>query len=80
MNFTVYSKNGCPFCEKIESVLKAANFEHQVYKLDSDFTREQFYDKFGQGKTFPQVLLGEENLGGCMDTISYLLGKGLIKV
>ena len=73
MKFTVYSKNGCPFCSKIEQVLSLSNLEYKVYKLDEDFTRDQFYTQFGQGSTFPQVILNDtENLGGCTDTVKYL--------
>ena len=39
-NFTVYSKEGCPYCDKIKQVMKLANLKHRVYDLDTDFTRE----------------------------------------
>jgi glutaredoxin len=72
MNFIIYSKPSCPYCEKIKSVMKAYNFDHVIYTLDEDFTRQQFIDEFGQGTTFPQVILNEERLGGCVDTVKYL--------
>lgn len=79
MKFTVYSKNGCPYCSKIEQVLSLVNLEHVIYKLDVDFTREQFYSEFGVGSTFPQVILNDEkHLGGCTDTVKYLQEQKLI--
>jgi glutaredoxin len=79
MKFTVYSKYGCPFCSKIEQVLMLSNLEHKVYKLDEDFTREQFYSQFGQGSTFPQVVMNDiVNLGGCTDTVQYLKENNII--
>lgn len=78
MNFTVYSKNGCPFCTKIVEVLQIANQEYKVYKLGVDFTKEQFYSEFGQGSTFPQVVVNDTHLGGCMDTVTYLRENNLI--
>lgn len=79
MNFTVYSKESCPFCSKIEQVLKLSNLEHKVYKLDKDFTREQFYAEFGNGSTFPQVIMnGTEHLGGCTDSVKYLQENNII--
>jgi glutaredoxin len=73
MKFTVYSKDGCPYCTKIQQVLQLTNLEHVVYKLEEDFTREQFYAEFGSGSTFPQVILNDqEHLGGCTDTVKYL--------
>jgi len=73
MKFTVYSKDGCPYCTKIQQVLVLANLQHVVYKLGTDFTREEFYAEFGQGSTFPQVILDDEHqIGGCTDTVKYL--------
>jgi len=73
MRFTVYSKDGCPYCVKIEEVLRLSGLDHKIYKLDEDFTRQEFLDQFGYGSTFPQVVLNDqENLGGCVDTIRYL--------
>lgn len=79
MKFTVYSKDGCPYCSKIEQVLELTNLEHKVYKLNEDFTRDQFYSEFGQGSTFPQVILNDqEHLGGCTDTVKYLQEQNII--
>lgn len=78
MKFTVYSKNGCPYCEKIERVMNLSNFEYEIFKLDEDFTKMEFYDKFGYNSTFPQVILDEKNLGGCIDTVKYLKENQLI--
>jgi glutaredoxin len=79
MRFTVYSKNGCPYCEKIERVLKLSGLDHKIYKLDEHFTREQFYSEFGNGSTFPQVILNDsEHLGGCTDTVKYLKENSVI--
>ena len=47
MNFTVYSKDGCPYCQKITQVLELAELRHVVYKLDRDFSRDAFYGQFG---------------------------------
>ena len=71
-NFTVYSKEGCPFCQKIMEILNAYEFNAVEYKLDEDFTSEAFYQQFGDGATFPQVVLNNENLGGCQESIKYM--------
>ena len=79
MRFTVYSKDGCPFCSKIEQVLHLSNLEHKIYKLGEDFTREEFYSEFGNGSTFPQVVMNDtKQLGGCTDTVKYLQENNII--
>ena len=52
-NFTVYSKDGCPYCVKVIEVLQLAELKYVEYKLDRDFDRTSFYDQFGHGSTFP---------------------------
>lgn len=76
--YSIYSKEGCPFCEKIERVMVLSDLTHRVYKLDSDFTREQFYAEFGEGSTFPQVVVDDVHLGGCNDTIKYLKENNIV--
>ena len=78
MTFTIYSKDGCPYCTKVKQVLELAELQHVVYKLNEDFTREEFYSKFGNGSTFPQVIVDEKRLGGCTDTVKYLKEQNLV--
>lgn len=72
MNFTVYSKDDCPYCYKVKQVLELCGKEFVVYNLDNDFTKDEFYSKFGENTSFPQVLCDGKKLGGCTDTIQYL--------
>jgi len=78
MTFTVYSKDGCPYCSKIEQVLQLTNLEHVVYKLGEHFDREAFYSECGEGSTFPQVIVDENHIGGCTDTIKYLKEQKIV--
>lgn len=82
MKLTIYSKPGCPYCEKIKQVgeyLEGLNVcSMTVYTLDENFTREQFYKEFGQGSTFPQVILDDKHLGGCTDAVRYLQENNII--
>jgi glutaredoxin len=83
MKFTVYSKNGCPYCNKVEKVLQLAELQHVVYKLGTDFNREEFYSKFGEGSTFPRVTMSsdlgdEEFIGGCSETVKFLKERNIV--
>ena len=71
MNFAVYSKEGCPYCEKIKQVLDLTNLSYVVYNLNEHFDKKSFQDEFGQGATFPQVVVDGKRLGGCVDTIKF---------
>ena len=78
MKFTIYSKNRCPYSTKVQQVLELTKLDHVVYKLDQDFTRDQFYAEFGQGSTFPQVIVDDKHIGGCTDTVEYLKEQNLV--
>ena len=72
MNFTVYSKDGCEYCYKVKTVLEMTGSNFIVYKLNEHFTRDQFYDEFGEGSTFPQVICNDKKLGGCTDNVKFI--------
>ena len=72
MTFTVYSKRGCPHCEKFIAIAEYEDLKLVVYELDKNFTREQFIAEFGEGTTFPQIVLNDKKLGGCKEAIKYL--------
>ena len=46
--------------------------EYEKFSLGSDFTVEEFLNKFGRGSTFPQVNYKNLNIGGMKDTVRYL--------
>tara|TARA_R100001463_G_scaffold4334_2_gene16405 strand:+ start:526 stop:762 length:237 start_codon:yes stop_codon:yes gene_type:complete len=78
MNFAVYSKEGCPYCTKVVQVLELAQLKHVVYKLGNQFNKDAFYGEFGNGTTFPQVVVNGRKLGGCMETVKYLKENKLV--
>jgi glutaredoxin len=78
MNFTVYSKPGCPYCDKVKKVLKLANQSFVEYTLDVNFDKTQFYSEFGEGSTFPQIICDNKKLGGCVDTIKFLKEQNIV--
>ena len=72
MNFTVYSRKGCDYCERIKTVLRLTGCAYVVYNLGEDFTREEFIAEFGKGSTFPQVSCDGKKLGGSVETVKFL--------
>ena len=79
MNFAVYTKDGCPYCDKIKQVLNLTKTSYVVYNLGEQFDKKSFYDEFGEGATFPQVSVDGKKLGGCVETIEYLKEKQIIR-
>ena len=77
-NFAVYSKDGCPYCSKVVQVLQLAELNHVIYELDRNFDKKSFYGEFGNGSTFPQVVMNVRKLGGCMETVKYLKENNMV--
>lgn len=78
MAYTIYSKNGCPYCDQVKRVLSSIGESFVEYKLNVDFDRTQFISEFGHGATFPRVLKNGQLLGGCNETIVHLRNQGLV--
>jgi len=78
MNFTVYSKTGCPYCDKVKNVLDLTEQKYVIYTLNQDFTREEFYSEFGEGSTFPQVICNDKKIGGSVETIKFLKEQKIV--
>ena len=52
----------------------------EVYHLASQsYVANSFEDEFGQGSTFPQVVVDGKKLGGCVDTIKFLRENRIAK-
>ena len=80
MNFAVYTKQGCPYCDKIKQVLDLTKTSYVVYNLGEQFDKKSFYDEFGEGSTFPQVIVDGQRIGGCIESIKFLQEKKVINV
>ena len=76
--FAVYTKIGCPYCTKVISALGLAEQQFVEYKLGRDFTRAEFYEQFGKGSTFPRVVLNDDLIGGCQETVKHLRENNLV--
>jgi glutaredoxin len=78
MNFAIFSKEGCPYCDKIKQVLELTESKFVVYTLGTHFDKDAFYGEFGEGSTFPQVICGGKKLGGTVDAIKFLKENGIV--
>ena len=61
MKTEIYSKSNCIFCDKAK--MRLAKYNPQIFMLNKDFTREEFFKKFPNAKTFPQIIINNEHIG-----------------
>jgi len=63
-NVTVYTTDPCSFCARVKGLLKARGVEFDEINLSKDPAgRVELAQRTGM-MTFPQVIVGEELLGG----------------
>lgn len=69
MLIEIYSKDQCPFCDmavrKAQAMIQErSDISYKVFKLGVDFGREEMLEKFPTARTFPQIVVDEQNIGG----------------
>ena len=70
MDVKIYSKTNCIFCNKAKIKLQKHNPKIQM--LDIDFTRDDFFKKFPHARTFPQIIINKEHVGGYAELKKWL--------
>ena len=76
MKIEIYSKPACPFCDKAlflaQQVVQESSHTYNKYMLNEDFTREELFEKFPTARTFPQITIDGESIGGYTEFEAYL--------
>ena len=62
MDVEIYSKTNCVFCNKAKIKLQKHN--PKIHMLDKDFSKDDFFKKFPNARTFPQIIINKEHVGG----------------
>tara|TARA_B100000035_G_scaffold311684_1_gene321682 strand:- start:517 stop:762 length:246 start_codon:yes stop_codon:yes gene_type:complete len=76
MKIEIYSKPACPFCDKAlflaQQVVQESSHTYNKYMLNEDFTREELFEKFPTARTFPQITIDGESIGGYTEFEAFL--------
>ena len=62
MNVEIYSRTKCSYCDRAK--IRLQKYNPKIHMLDQDYTREDFFTKFPNAKTFPQIIINDEHIGG----------------
>ena len=73
---TIYGKPACPFCDKAKAMCEKLNLEYEYKQLDVDFTRDELFETFPTARTFPQIIVGGNKVGGYDQMITYIDNAG----
>jgi len=64
MKVTIYSKPQCPFCVQAKALAEREGHDLTYKMLDEDFDRETLMETFPGARTFPQIIVDGEKIGG----------------
>ena len=64
MKVEIYSKPACPFCVQAKNLAEQKGYDLTYKMLDEDFSREQLFEVFPTARTFPQIIVDGEKIGG----------------
>ena len=62
MKAEIYSKIRCVFCDKAK--MRLSKYNPKILMLDIDYTKDEFFLKFPNARTFPQIIIDNKHVGG----------------
>jgi glutaredoxin 3 len=64
MKVEIYSKPSCPFCVQAKALAEREGYDLTYKMLDEDFSREELFEVFPTARTFPQIIVDGDKIGG----------------
>jgi len=60
----IFGKTQCPYCDKAKALCERKGYDYVYKSLGEDFTREEMMEAFPTARTFPQIRIDGEAIGG----------------
>lgn len=71
--FSIYTRDGCSFCEKAKNLLNQNNLQYTEYSIGKNILREEVLQKFPGIKMLPIVVdVNGTLVGGYEDLVRHL--------
>jgi len=70
----IYSTPSCTYCTMAKNLATSKNCEVEYKVFGEDFGREEMMKEFPSARTFPQIILDDEKIGGYTDLDKALNG------
>ena len=61
---TIYGKPRCTFCDSAKRLCEQKGLDYEYKMLDADYTAEELFEKVPNARTFPQIFIDGESIGG----------------
>lgn len=68
---TIYTRQFCPYCTRAVQLLKEKKADfHEIDAGMDPKLREEMIQRSNGGRTFPQIFVGDQHIGGCDDMMA----------
>jgi glutaredoxin len=68
----IWGKPACPSCTKAKALCEQRGYQFEYLEMGKDFTREAVLTEFPEARTFPQIIVGGQKVGGYEQFIKYI--------
>ena len=72
----IWGKPACPSCTKAKALCEKYNYQFEYLELGKDFTREAVLAEFPEARTFPQIVINGQKIGGYEQMLKYIEDTG----
>ena len=60
----IYGKTQCPYCDMAKNSCEQKGLDYEYKQLGTDFDRDEMLSTFPGARTFPQIILDGQKIGG----------------
>jgi glutaredoxin 3 len=68
----IWGKPACPSCTKAKALCESRQYNYVYKELGKDFDREEVFEVFPTARTFPQIIVGGNKVGGYEQMVDYI--------
>ena len=72
----IYGKDNCPYCDKAKALCEKYGYQFEYLELGKDFEREAVLTEFPEARTFPQIIINGQKIGGYEQMVKYIEDTG----
>ena len=68
----IWGKPACPSCMKAKQLCEMRKYNYTYKELGKDFDRDTVLETFPGARTFPQIIVGGNKVGGYEQMVDYI--------
>jgi glutaredoxin len=70
---TIFGKDNCKYCDAAVTLCTIKSLSYTYLKLDEDYTKAELLEKFPEARTFPQITVRDQPIGGFQELKTLIL-------